>query len=121
MKNIALLSTREVYYNHGDDHDLIGKGISEWHEISDEDYLALMAGIPSGIIVICRENLEKEKESIDHFIQKGKEVLEYKERQEQISKERLKKSIAKRLKTTNEKKLKHFQELAKELKDAKLI
>jgi hypothetical protein len=35
---IAIIKTKDMYYNYGDDHELIATSITEWTEVSDSDF-----------------------------------------------------------------------------------
>lgn len=38
---IAIITTQDVYYNYGDDHETLVKSITDWEEVSDEDFRML--------------------------------------------------------------------------------
>lgn len=38
---IAIIKTREVFYNYGDDRESIINSVTTWEEISDEDFVLL--------------------------------------------------------------------------------
>lgn len=38
---IAIITTQDVYHNYGDDHETLVKSITDWEEVSDEDFRML--------------------------------------------------------------------------------
>jgi sorbitol-specific phosphotransferase system component IIBC len=40
-RKIAILKTKDVYYNYGDDRETIATSITDWSEVTHEEYVAL--------------------------------------------------------------------------------
>lgn len=119
MKNIAI-----VYVSSGydfSDLDVIARSISEWQEVSDEDYKYIIAAQSAQYIVICREDFEQEKISIQNMIDTGKRILEDRAKKQRKYEEQRKRIKEKRNATLAQNKLKKLQKLTQELKEAKLI
>lgn len=119
MKNVAVVQVSNGY--DFSDLDVIARSISEWQEVLDEDYKYLITGQSAEHIVICREDFEQEKISVQNMIDKGKRILENREKKQRKYEEKCKRIKEKRNATLAQNKLKKLQQLTQELKEAKLI
>lgn len=91
MKKVALVDFEEIY---GElDTMVVMRSITEWQEISDEDYGVLINAVRGHANLRCITFIEKQKESIRSIIDT---YLEKTKKQEQAKEEAKKKAAAKR-------------------------
>jgi hypothetical protein len=118
MRKVAVFWTEDKYYNHGDDYERIISSVTDWEEITDEDFAILQrAGFKKGFTVI--EQPIKPKIFIEQTIQDFlaeehesmlKEAAAKKKRAEAAVKKRLEKDLK-----DKQSKIELFNKLKKEL------
>ena len=117
MKQIAILTTDTVVSNYGDDYATIAKSITEWSEVSEEDYKLLRSwcGRNNSYILVNREDVKPEfiPKLVSQFLVLANEERRKEEERKQKAEEvKIQREIKKKAKTeTQEKKL--LEELQK--------
>lgn len=56
---IAVLITLDQYTNYGDDHNVVANSITEWADVSKEDYEILRNNLPYGHIILTQPDEQK--------------------------------------------------------------
>lgn len=91
MKKIAIISSSEVFDNYGDDYQLVAQSITDWSEVSDDDYSLLRSfcGNGNSYTLINREDVKETfiPRLVSEFtalakVEKEKQELEKKKREE---------------------------------------
>jgi hypothetical protein len=124
MKKIAILKYNNQCYYHGDGDELwIANSISDWTEVSDEDYnILIQAQNTYTFRVIERPENEKEfiEKTVSHYIKVVKERNEKMKQQREIEdKKKREKAEARDKKKLEQLKAKYEKKL-EELKDKEL-
>lgn len=117
MKNIAIISYADRYSNIAEDYERIAHSISEWKEVSDEDYsFILEAAYKNNMVVICREDYPIANFDYQQLINQGKGIVQ-KRQEDKIKREQAEIKRKEKLKSKEyAKKLELFNKLKEELK-----
>lgn len=117
---IAIVQTRDIYTNYGDDYERIIHCITDWEEVTDEEFADLKLAGPYFEFTVLEQPIDT-RSFIDLTISKYKIIA--KEQAERLDAEK-KKSTAVALERKHKKelkdkasKLKMFQKLKEELGD----
>lgn len=111
MKQVAILSGDRQYYNYQDDYQLLGLSLSDWSEVSNEDYQLLKSwcGRDNSYTLITREDVNSKfvPRLISEFTMLAHAEKEKQEREKQKREEaKLNRELKKKAKTeADEKKL----------------
>lgn len=121
MRKIAIITTRDLYFNYDDDRHVIVDSITDWTEVSEEDYTLLnkAANYRGGFAVIEQPTAPKEfiKKTIEDYIKFEKAEQEKRDKEKKAREEAaLQRKIKKELKDKKSK-LALFNKLKEELGD----
>jgi hypothetical protein len=118
MRKVAIIKTEERYFNHGDDWDTIVKQITDWTEISDEDFVILNRAAYQHNFIVIEQPIDQHGFIIDTVAsyieqQRQKEIKEAEDKKKR-AKAAMEKKLKKDLKD-KESKLELYKKLQQEL------